>query len=73
MTTTNNQPSHILFHIKASDKIDPDTGYAKGYWTRIGAAWPTRDGRLNIVQDYMPQTAGQLQLVPVELLNTGQE
>jgi hypothetical protein len=52
--TTTNQPSaskaptHIAYHVRER-KGD------KGFWTRIGAAWPHADGNgFNIQVDIMP-------------------
>jgi hypothetical protein len=64
-----NQPTHILFFIKTTDQKDAETGFRKGHWTRIGAGWPRKDGRINIVRDFMPLTDGVEQLVPIELLD----
>ncbi len=69
MNESSNKPSHILFHIKRTDRVDDQTGYSKGFWTRIGAGFPCKDGRINLVQDYVPNCPGTLQLVPVELLD----
>jgi len=45
MTDTNNNqtaasktPSHIVYHVR-------DRENDKGFWTRIGAAWPHKDGK----------------------------
>ena len=69
MSKQSNKPTHILFHIKRTNQTDEDTGYNKGLWTRIGAGFPCKDGRINIVQDYVPNCAGTLQLVPAESLD----
>jgi len=52
--TTNNQtaasktPSHIVYHVR-------DTQDGKGFWTRIGAAWPHSDGKgFNVQIDLLP-------------------
>ena len=50
MTDTNptpsKKPSHIAYHIR---------GEEKGYFTRIGAAWPNKDGQgFNIQLDIVP-------------------
>jgi len=67
MSTSTNKPSHILYHIKQTDRVDESTGKQKGFWTRIGVGFPLKDGRINVVQDYMPNCPGTLQLVPAEL------
>jgi hypothetical protein len=53
MTTTNKPagskaPSHVAYQVR-----DRDGG--KGFWTRIGAAWPHDDGKgFNIQVEAMP-------------------
>ena len=52
MSATNNsatskKPSHIAYHVR--------DGKDKGYFTRIGAAWPHKDGQgFNIQLDITP-------------------
>jgi hypothetical protein len=36
-TNTTNRPTHIAYHVRDSGD--------DGFWTRIGAAWPHKDGR----------------------------
>lgn len=52
MTDTNNTPktpSHIAYHVR-----DGGEG-RKGFWTRIGSAWPHKDGNgFNIQIDTVP-------------------
>ncbi len=36
--TTNDQPSHYVYAVRKGNG-------RKSYWTRIGAAWPNRDGQ----------------------------
>jgi len=46
-TTTGKVPTHIAYQVREGEK--------KGYWTRIGAAWPHKDGKgFNIQLDCMP-------------------
>ena len=54
-TNTSNRPTHRLFHV---------TGEAEqSNWTRIGAAWPHKDGKgFNIDLEYLPQIAGRIVL-----------
>lgn len=56
MTNTNNtnerkqtsKPDLIAYHVRERDG-------QKGFWTRIGAAWPHRDGKgFNIQLDVVP-------------------
>ena len=51
MNNAHNPPTHILFHVKQTSRVDEDTGYRKGLWTRIGAGWRLLSGRINLVQD----------------------
>ncbi len=47
-TTASKTPTHIAYHVK-------DGGSGKGYWTRIGAAWPHQDGNgFNIQIESVP-------------------
>jgi hypothetical protein len=62
MTTENNEarspkaPSHIAYQVR--------NGKEKGYFTRIGAAWPTKNGSgLNIQFDAVPLD-GRVTLLP---------
>lgn len=45
-TTSGNAPTHIAYQVY--------DGGQKGYWTRLGAAWPHKDGR------------GQLEGIPLD-------
>ena len=46
-TATSKSPTHIAYHVRE--------GKDKGYFTRIGAAWPHKDGSgFNIQLDIMP-------------------
>ena len=53
--TNTNRPTHRLFHV---------TGEAdQSNWTRIGAAWPHKDGKgFNIDLEYLPQKQGRIVL-----------
>ena len=47
-TTESKSPSHIAYHVRGREG-------RKGFFTRIGAAWPSKDGKgLNIQIDAMP-------------------
>jgi hypothetical protein len=48
-TTANGKaPTHAAYHVR-------DNEGGKGYWTRIGGAWPHRDGKgFNIQTDLAP-------------------
>ena len=56
MTTTSNQPTHLVYHVEEREGNDANN------WTRIGALWPHRDGKgWNMKLDYLPiGTNGQL-------------
>lgn len=42
-------PSHIVYHVRDGREGD------KGFWTRVGAAWPHTDGKgLNVQLDAVP-------------------
>lgn len=48
-TTTSKTPSHFAYQVREGK----DGG--KGFWTRIGAAWPHSDGKgFNIQLDSIP-------------------
>jgi hypothetical protein len=48
-TNASKSPTHIAYQIRKRE------GQAKGFWTRIGAAWPTKDGKgFNIQLDAVP-------------------
>lgn len=38
MTETSNRPTHYVYHVSRKENGE------KGHWTRIGAAWPHKDG-----------------------------
>lgn len=47
--TSSNAPTHIAYHVRDGQ------GSKKGFWTRIGAAWPHADGQGFSVQvDCLP-------------------
>jgi hypothetical protein len=49
----NNTPTYIASHVK--DIGTGDTGEKRGVWTKIGAAWPNKDGKGFSVQlDVLP-------------------
>ncbi len=46
---TSRRPTHYLYAV--TKRSDSD----KGFWTRIGAAWPNSDGKgFNLQLDYLP-------------------
>ncbi len=57
------KPTHKVLAV--SDRSDSDNGN-KSYWTRIGAAWPAKNGRgLSIVLDALPLN-GRLVVLEVD-------
>ena len=48
-----NQPTHHVYHVKEKQVGD------KGYWTKIGAAWPHKDGKgFNMELELLPVSSG---------------
>jgi hypothetical protein len=53
---TSKSPSHIAYHVR--------NGKDKGFFTRIGAAWPTKEGNgFNIQLDGLVPTDGRITLL----------
>ncbi len=45
------QPTHHVYHVKENGD--------KGYWTKIGAVWPHKDGKgFNLELDLIPVSSG---------------
>ena len=59
-TAMSGKPSHKVFAVEDRE-VDPsenDGEDSKGWWTRVGSAWPHKDGRgLNIVLSALPINA----------------
>ncbi|MEE4212420.1 MAG: hypothetical protein V2I43_24515 [Parvularcula sp.] len=50
-----NRPTHRMFHVVGEAE--------KANWTRIGAAWPHKDGKgFNLDLEYVPQKPGRIVL-----------
>jgi hypothetical protein len=48
-----NTPTYIAYHVK--DTSNGEHGEKRGVWTRVGAAWPNKDGKGFSVQlDVLP-------------------
>jgi hypothetical protein len=61
-STTANAPSHYVYQVR-----DRGEGQ-KGIWTRIGAAWPQRDGKgFNVQLDAVPLDGRITLRVPSEV------
>ena len=55
--SANDRPSHKVFTVE-----DKDGGDDKGFWTRVGSAWPRKDGKgLDLVLSALP-VSGRLVL-----------
>jgi hypothetical protein len=55
-TEKSKQPTHGVFHIRNRDG-------GEGFWTRIGSAWPNKDGLgFNIQLDFTPLQDGRISL-----------
>jgi hypothetical protein len=47
-TNSNKKPSHVVYHVREREGTS-------GFFTRIGAAWPHKDGKgFNIQLDALP-------------------
>ena len=56
-TTSTKPPTHIVYHGREGKE-------KKMYWTRVGAAWPTRNGNgLNVQLDFVPLD-GRITVLP---------
>jgi hypothetical protein len=52
MSAPNTRPSHRAYVV---DDREPGANEQSGFWTRIGSAWPHKDGKgLNIVLSALP-------------------
>jgi hypothetical protein len=65
-----NTPAYIAYHIK--DTAAGEQGEKRGIWTRVGAAWPNKDGRgFNVVLDVVPLDGRLILREPLERENAG--
>lgn len=59
-STGSKSPSHIAYHVRNREG-------GKGFFTRIGAAWPTKDGKgFNVQLDSVPLDGRITLLLPSE-------
>jgi len=59
-TAGSKSPSHIAYHVRNREG-------GKGFFTRIGAAWPTKDGKgFNVQLDCVPLDGRITLLLPSE-------
>jgi hypothetical protein len=48
-----NTPAYIAYHVR--ETAAGEHGEKRGVWTRVGAAWPNKDGKgFNVLLDVMP-------------------
>jgi hypothetical protein len=65
-----NSPTYIAYHVK--DTNAGDNGEKRGVWTRVGAAWPNKDGKgFNVVLDVVPLDGRLILREPLERDNAG--
>ena len=38
-----NKPTHYVYHV--TDRVEDGNDEKGGFWTKIGAAWPHKDGK----------------------------
>ena len=61
----NNTPAYIAYHVK--DTNAGENGEKRGVWTRVGAAWPNKDGKgFNVFLDVMPLNGRLILREPLE-------
>ena len=62
------RPSHECFVVEERE------GAKKAYWTRIGSAWPHKDGKgFNVQLSALPASGGRIVLREVTEADTGEE
>ena len=60
-----NTPAYIAYHVKETNA--GEHGEKRGVWTRVGAAWPNKDGKgFNVVLDVMPLNGRLILREPME-------
>ena len=63
-----NPPTYIAYHVK--DTTAGEHGEKRGVWTRVGAAWPNKDGKgFNVVLDVVPLDGRLILREPLEREN----
>jgi hypothetical protein len=69
-TAMANTPTFIAYHVK--DTTVGEHGEKRGVWTRVGAAWPNKDGKgFNVVLDVVPLDGRLILRAPLERDNAG--
>jgi hypothetical protein len=65
-----NTPTYIAYHVK--DTPAGEQGEKRSVWTRVGAAWPNKDGRgFNVVLDVVPLDGRLILREPLERESAG--
>jgi hypothetical protein len=65
-----NSPTYIAYHVKATTA--GEQGEKRGVWTRVGAAWPNKDGRgFNVILDVVPLDGRLILRAPLERESAG--
>jgi hypothetical protein len=65
-----NSPTYIAYHVKATTA--GEQGEKRGVWTRVGAAWPNKDGRgFNVILDVVPLDGRLILREPLERESAG--
>jgi hypothetical protein len=58
-TRSDKAPTHEIFAVRK----DSDDKNAKGFWTKIGAAWPHKDGEgFSLKLDFLPLDGSEISL-----------
>ena len=48
-----NKPTHLVYHV--TGRGEQDNEEKRGFWTKIGAAWPHKDGKgFTVLVETMP-------------------
>ena len=65
-----NTPAYIAYHVK--DTSAGENGEKRGVWTKVGAAWPNKDGKgFSIVLDVVPLDGRLMLREPMEREGAG--
>jgi hypothetical protein len=60
-----NTPTYIAYHVK--DTTAGENGEKRGVWTKVGAAWPNKDGKgFSVVLDVIPLDGRLMLREPME-------
>jgi hypothetical protein len=65
-----NIPTYIAYHVK--DTAAGENGDKRGVWTKVGAAWPNKDGKgFSVVLDVIPLDGRLMLREPLEREDAG--